>query len=47
MMVSLAIQLLDRYKNHLTDEQKAAWAAAIKSMPTPDERDPNHGMGGQ
>ena len=41
------LQLLRWYLDHLTPEERASFRQAIKKMPTPDELDPNHGMGGR
>jgi hypothetical protein len=43
ILLSVAIRLLNDYRNHLTDEQReelvafwASWQQQIKDMPTPD-----------
>lgn len=38
LLLTVAIRILSRYRSQLTDEQKVAWTAAIKNMPTPDEK---------
>jgi hypothetical protein len=48
--ISIAIQLLKLLRwcmENMTPEERSAFRQAIKDMPTPDELDPNHGMGGQ
>ena len=48
--ISIAIQLLRILRwliKKMTPEERAAFQQAIKDMPTPDELDPEHGMGGQ
>jgi hypothetical protein len=49
-VISIAIQLLKLLRwcvQHMTPEEKSSFMDAIKNMPTPDELDPMHGMGGQ
>lgn len=48
--ISIAIkllQLLRWYLDQLTPEERSSFREAIRKMPTPDELDPNHGMGGR